>query len=271
VQALSHGLADSFNLAWKIAYVMKGLASPKLLSTYSTERQPVGQAITARANDSFRKHSRIWEALGMFPESLEDRIAILNELESPTAKGQARRAELQAAVASTAHEFHGLGIEMNQFYSGPGIYSADEKVPFKLEGAAAENPVEHYMRSTYPGKRLPHAWLNKKRPVQAISTIDLAGKGSFTLLTGIGGSAWKAAAAAVSKEVQVEIQEHSIGFGQDWVDVYSDWERLRGVNESGAILVRPDRFVAWRCQDVLGDEKTCKEKLLQVMRSVLSL
>ncbi|KAG0645462.1 1,2,4-dichlorophenol hydroxylase [Hyphodiscus hymeniophilus] len=264
-------IQDSFNLAWKIAYVMKGRASPKLLETYSLERQPVGQSISTRANVSFRQHSRIWESLGMFPDSLSKRVAILDELSSPTTKGQLRRQNLQAAIAGTAHEFHGLGIEMNQFYSGPGIYSMDEPDPFRLEGLAAENPVMHYMRSTYPGKRLPHAWLNKKCPVQPISTVDLAGKGGFTLITGIGGASWEQAANTVSKELQVQIQSCAIGFSLEWVDMYSEWEKVRGVKESGAILVRPDRFVAWRSQEVLLDENACENKLLEVMRSVLGL
>ena len=262
-------IQDSFNLAWKVAYVMKGIASPKLLSTYSTERQPVGQSVITRANESFREHFRVWEALGMFPEDVSERISILNDLSAPTPTGQRRRKELQEAIYNTRHEFHGLGIEMNQFYSGSAVYSADEAAPFKLQGLAAENPVLHYMRSTYPGKRLPHAWLNKRCPVKPISTVDLVGKGVFTLLTGIGGDFWKEAAIAVSKIVGVKVQIHSIGFGQEWVDVYSEWEKLRGVNESGAVLVRPDRFVAWRIQDVLDTEKDCEAKLLQVMTSIL--
>jgi putative polyketide hydroxylase len=35
------GIADAWNLAWKLALVLKGAASSKLLSTYSEERQPV--------------------------------------------------------------------------------------------------------------------------------------------------------------------------------------------------------------------------------------
>lgn len=262
-------IQDAFNLAWKVAYVMKSQASPNLLSTYNTERQPVGQSIITRANTSFREHSRIWEVLGMFPESLSERQDIIAELSSPSLAGQRRRNNLQDALQRTSHEFHGLGIEMNQFYTGPGIYIADEGKPFKLEGRAAEDPVLYYMPSTHPGKRLPHAWLNTKCPGEPISTVDLVGKGKFTLLTGIGGEAWKEAAAKVGKDMNLEIASYSIGFGQDWVDVYSSWAKLRGVEESGAVLVRPDRFVAWRCQDSLSGVAECSESLLRVVKSVL--
>jgi putative polyketide hydroxylase len=35
------GIADAYNLAWKLALVFKGIAAPGLLSTYTEERQPV--------------------------------------------------------------------------------------------------------------------------------------------------------------------------------------------------------------------------------------
>ncbi|EEB95764.1 hypothetical protein MPER_05214, partial [Moniliophthora perniciosa FA553] len=40
-QGLNSGVQDSFNLAWKLALVHKGLASPSLLESYTTERLPV--------------------------------------------------------------------------------------------------------------------------------------------------------------------------------------------------------------------------------------
>jgi 2-polyprenyl-6-methoxyphenol hydroxylase-like FAD-dependent oxidoreductase len=36
------GIADAYDIAWKLALVIKGVASPELLSTYDTERRPVG-------------------------------------------------------------------------------------------------------------------------------------------------------------------------------------------------------------------------------------
>ncbi|EXJ63545.1 uncharacterized protein A1O5_11306 [Cladophialophora psammophila CBS 110553] len=267
-------IQDAFNLAWKIAYVESGKAHRSLLTSYGSERQPVGRAVITRANDGFREHALIWEAIGMLSEDISDRMAILEELQSPGEAGKKRRAALQAATLNTCHEFHGLGIEMNQFYTSPAVYAADEKLQFRLEGPAAEDPVLYHMRSTYPGRRLPHAWLNKRSPYQEpISTIDLAGKGHFTIFTGIGGSSWRCAAEDVMRNLGagLQITVWSIGPGQEWEDIYQDWARVREVDDDGAVLVRPDRFVAWRSHDVRSCEGGCESKLLQVMRTLLAL
>ncbi|KAL4812579.1 FAD binding domain-containing protein [Aspergillus spinulosporus] len=262
-------IQDAFNLAWKVAYIHRGIAGAPLLSTYSVERQPVGHGIVTRANQAFRDHHQIWAALGMLGASLEERQRALEELAEPTVAGRERRQTLQKAVAHTAHEFHGLGVEMNQRYEGPGIYDADEAEPFVLPGRAAEDSVLYYEPNTYPGCRLPHVWLNQAIPGQPVSTIDLAGHGAFTLFTGIGGEPWKQAAKRVGDKLGVTVHTHSIGFRQDWEDVYFEWERLRGVEESGAVLIRPDRYVAWRADGVLNDVAACEEKLSAVLKAVL--
>ena len=45
-------MQDAFNLAWKLAYVVKGYAGEKLLDSYTLERAPVGAQIVKRANQS---------------------------------------------------------------------------------------------------------------------------------------------------------------------------------------------------------------------------
>lgn len=262
-------IQDAFNLAWKVAYVHRGLAPPSLLDSYSIERQPVGRSIITRANQAFRDHFSIWDALGTLPKDIESRRRILDELKEDTPEGRKRRRALQAAITQTSHEFHGLGIEMGQVYTGPGIYNKDEKNAYARSGAAANDDVLHYIPSTYPGCRLPHVWLNKAIPAEAISTIDLSGHGAFTIFTGIGGDGWKRAAETVSAQLGVPINVHSIGFRQDWEDVYFDWEKLRGVDESGAILVRPDRFVAWRAESLPDSNETCESTLLRVVETIL--
>ncbi|WP_336596499.1 FAD-dependent monooxygenase [Paraburkholderia bengalensis] len=41
-QGMNTGLQDAHNLAWKLAYVARGVAGPALLDSYSAERHPVG-------------------------------------------------------------------------------------------------------------------------------------------------------------------------------------------------------------------------------------
>ena len=43
------GVQDTHNLAWKLALVLKGVASPDLLATYDIERQPVGELAMQQA------------------------------------------------------------------------------------------------------------------------------------------------------------------------------------------------------------------------------
>ena len=262
-------IQDAFNLAWKIAFVHRGLAPPSLLLSYSTERQPVGQSIITRANQAFRDHFGVWDAMGMLPEEASARKELFQELASATPEGQKRRLAFQESVLHTSHEFHGLGIEMGQVYTGQGIFDADEPHKYVLPGRSSEDAALYYEPSTYPGCRLPHAWLNKSVPRKAISTIDLAGHGAFAIFSGVGGDHWKSAAGRVAAKLGIPLAAYSIGFRQDWEDVYFAWAQLRGVAESGAVLVRPDRFVAWRAPEVLASVDECEAKLTEVMRAVL--
>jgi 2-polyprenyl-6-methoxyphenol hydroxylase-like FAD-dependent oxidoreductase len=47
-QGMNTGWQDAYNLAWKLALDVGGLAHPDLLDSHNAERQPVGQAVVAR-------------------------------------------------------------------------------------------------------------------------------------------------------------------------------------------------------------------------------
>ncbi|MBO3459397.1 FAD-dependent monooxygenase [Aetokthonos hydrillicola Thurmond2011] len=53
-QGMNTGIQDAFNLSWKLAYVIRGLAQPHLLDTYNTERQPVAKALLETTDSGFR-------------------------------------------------------------------------------------------------------------------------------------------------------------------------------------------------------------------------
>lgn len=257
-------IQDAFNLAWKIAYVMSGKASPSILDSFNTERQPVGVGIITRANQGLRDHHLWMQAIGMTEPDVEKRKAILAEFEDKGKVGRERREQFRKGIENTGTEFHGLGIEMNQQYRSNAVYQVDEPEAPKLP----EDAVRERLISTYPGMRLPHAWLNTRVPGKQFSTIDLAGHGRFCLLTGPGGEAWKEAADKVAQAIGVEIKSYSIGWKEDYEDVYFEWSKIREVEEDGCVLVRPDRFVAWRSTGMVADPKA---KLETVMKSVLGL
>jgi hypothetical protein len=253
---------DAYNLAWKIAYVTKGKANPSLLDSYTLERQPVGESIITRANQGLREHSPVWEALGILDPSLSVRKQQFAELGEATPAGVSRREKFQAAIKGTAHEFHGVGVEMNQRYESNAVYLEDENPRPPLP----RDPVLEHEITTFPGSRLPHAWLNTRIPGKQISTIVLAGHCSFSLFTGIGGEVWKSAAESVARVLGIEIRAYSIGWGQDYEDVYFDWAQRREVCDDGCVLVRPDRFVAWRSK---GKVANPEDKLLHVLKTIL--
>jgi 2,4-dichlorophenol 6-monooxygenase len=121
--------------------------------------------------------------------------------------------------------------------------------------------------SSRPGAKLPHAWLTTDHRRQA-STLDLGAKGRFTVLTGIGGDSWVRAAAVVGERLGVDVAAVVIGPGQEYEDLYGDWARVRGIDDGGALLARPDNYVAFRQVGAASDaeaEGALESALLTVL------
>jgi 3-(3-hydroxy-phenyl)propionate hydroxylase len=76
-RGLNSGVADAENLAWKLAWVLRGEASPSLLDTYEAERKPVARdnlAVTDATMRFLAPHGpvrRAWRnlVLGLAPRS----------------------------------------------------------------------------------------------------------------------------------------------------------------------------------------------------------
>ena len=163
-----------------------------------------------------------------------------------TPAGAEQRAKLRRAIELKNYEFNAHGVELGQRYRSAAVVSDGSPEP-----AFQRDHELYYHATTWPGAHLPHCWLeqNGKR----ISTLDLAGKGRFAVLTGIGGEPWRVAAEAVSERTGVEIATYVIGPGRDVLDTYDDWALLSEVDESGCVLVRPDVHVGWRSKALPAD------------------
>ena len=202
------GIADAHNLAWKLALVVQGKASPELLATYEPERRPVAQFTVEQAYT--RYVTRAAQYLGA---------------------GGMQKAE------------NDLNIELGYCYRSAAVLPEGE-------APSHENPRGSKGR---PGTRAPHLWI--EREGERISTLDLFGR-NFVLLTGTGGQAWGNAARGANLDLDVHRMED-----QDFSESY-------GITSSGAVLVRPDGFVAWRATSDEGASAATLRSQLQAILKV---
>jgi putative polyketide hydroxylase len=103
--------------------------------------------------------------------------------------------------------------------------------------------LDHEELTGVPGTRIPHIWLDQGS--RRISTLDLL-DGRFVLLTGSGGKPWTEAALRAAASVGIKLAAYCIGPNGDLRNPENEWTGRMGVSPDGAILVRPDGFVAWR-------------------------
>jgi 2,4-dichlorophenol 6-monooxygenase len=253
-------IQDAFNLAWKLAYAVKGWAGPKLLDSYSLERAPVGKLVVLRANQSRLDYAPLNRAFRDL--DAENPVeAGLAKLADPGPDGIARRAALADALQLKNTEFNALGTESNQRYAS-GAVIAD---PEAGDEVWARDPQLHAQPTTRPGAKIPHAWLVGPDG-RRISTLDLVGKGLFTLVTGISGRAWIEAARTLDEPC---LRTLVIG-EQGALDAYCTWHRLREIDEAGALLVRPDGVVAWRCSKAVTEVAPAGRALRHALDAVLA-
>jgi 2,4-dichlorophenol 6-monooxygenase len=240
-------IQDAYNLAWKLAAVLRGQAAPSLLDTYTAERAPVAKQIVQRANKSSREFVQFFEVLGLLDAKDEAEMAErIEERKANTPAGAAKRAALVSAMELKHYEFNAHGVELGQFYESPAVVPDGSRRP-----APSRDPELYYEPSTVPGSRLPHVWVGDAE--QRLSTLDLAPMTRFTLFTGIAGESWAAAAGKVAQELGVQLEAVVIGPGRSVTDLYYDWARVREVEEDGALLVRPDKHIGWRSMRLAAD------------------
>jgi 2,4-dichlorophenol 6-monooxygenase len=256
-------IQDAYNLGWKLALVLKGKAAPSLLDSYDSERVPVGRQVVKRANDSIESYGAIFKALGMLDsKDAAEGVRNMELLKEATEQASIRRETLREAIVAKNYEYNAHGVEMNQRYASSAVIS--EGMPFP---ASDRDPELHYIPTTCPGARLPHVWL--QRDGLPISTLDIVGKGRFSVLTGIGGDMWALAAATAAERHDLPVDVHRIGPGCALTDLYGEWTLMREIDEAGCLLVRPDGHVGWRAGHLADDARSAEKRLTDALGLIL--
>jgi 2,4-dichlorophenol 6-monooxygenase len=247
-------IQDSFNLAWKLAYVLKGNANSSLLDSYEPERAPIAKQIVQRANKSIGEFGPIFEALGLTntndPDLMKAHMEARKENNSTAVE---QRRKLREAILYKSYEFNCHGVEMNQRYVSNAVIADARPEP-----AYQRDQELFYQATTYSGAHLPHIWLGQNG--HQVSTLDLAGKGAFTLFTGIGGDVWVEAAQKIATQLGIPIHSVQIGAGCAYTDLYGDWAGTSDIEENGCLLVRPDFHIALRVNQASKEAETVLSK-----------
>ena len=189
------GIHDAHNLAWKLAQVIRGQAHPRLLDSYSTERQPVARFTVEQAFSRYVARTAPWLAATQVTDPL-------------------------------AHDFD---IEIGYHYGRDTVHGD----PRDARGV--------------PGTRIPHYWL--ERNGARVSTVDLTGH--WLLLAGPEGRGWPEAARGVAQglsDLPMDAWRVGTEVGANLHDPGGAFCASVGISPAGAILVRPDGFVAWRSE-----------------------
>jgi 2,4-dichlorophenol 6-monooxygenase len=244
---LNSAIHDAHNLCWKVAAVLGGHAGPELLATYEAERRPVDARNVERSLANGMNHAVVGQAIGFAGDASPDaNLAALRRAlgESPEHVADRRRA--LAAIATQSMEFREHYVEYGQTYDSTAVVG---------DGTAAMplDDVHLYVPSTRPGSPLPHAEL-ENQDGNRHTMMSLVRPGEFLLIAGEDGAAWCDSAKQLAASAGLPLRAVRIGHLEgEYRDPRCTWLRHRGIGRGGAILVRPDRFVAWRSLDASPD------------------
>jgi putative polyketide hydroxylase len=122
------------------------------------------------------------------------------------------------------------------------------------DGALVEDPARP---TGTPGTRGAHVTLDYKG--KPVSVLDLIGR-DFVLLTGKDGAPWARAGTALAYECGVPLTVYRVG--ADLLDVHGYWAERYGVTDAGAVLLRPDGYIAWRARTAASAASTTLREAL---------
>ncbi|MBO0513180.1 FAD-dependent monooxygenase [Streptomyces beijiangensis] len=104
-----------------------------------------------------------------------------------------------------------------------------------------------------PGSRAPHIYVSQD--ADPLSTLDLYGK-ELVLLVGPDGDLWAEAAARAAELLNTPVETYHLD---------TDLARPHGLGDQGALLVRPDGFVAWRSAGAADGPDAVFERVLRTL------
>lgn len=224
---MNTGVQTAHNLAWKLASVIKGYAPDMLLDTFDRERREVAKRACNYGIENLGHVGKIYRA-------------------------QTRDAQIEAVRGSTQYG-NWAGLDLGVHYEQDGAFFPDE-----APAPAVVHPVIDYVPCAKPGYRAPHIWL--RRGSERVSATDLFDR-DMVLLTGAVGNAWREAAQRLQQYPPLRTYAIADTDNADFMPEGS-FTDLYGIDEDGAVLVRPDGHIAYRSRSAALDPSTILQRAL---------
>lgn len=226
-QGMNYAMQDAWNLAWKLAFVVKNMGPEELLDTYATERRKVGAELDARIDRTFRFITE--------PKPLQATLA---------------RAVLPTLLSSERlqHAFGQQFTEMGVTYAGVGL-----------------NEKKNALGDLEAGGRAPALWVKRLPECTLTNLLDLYDGTTWTLLV-IASPAEDAEGTqkltdyAQTRQSKFPDALRIVLLAQGpqrpdplpfatLVDAEALFTREHKLPKRGLLLVRPDGYIAWAAKD----------------------
>jgi 2,4-dichlorophenol 6-monooxygenase len=160
--------------------------------------------------------------------------------------GDARRAAMEKAVQSLDLEFHAHGADCGFSYTRGAIQ------PSQPGAGSAGDDLITYRTTTAPGHHLPHFWIGDAN-TREVATVDLIRPGRFLLVADTAAEKWRRAVNSLDGPLAGAIDVEQLSGAATSPDHTVPWGQMREIENTGAILVRPDGIVAWRWMALPSD------------------
>jgi 2,4-dichlorophenol 6-monooxygenase len=176
-------------------------------------------------------------------------------------------------------EFTGQDIELGYRYSSSVIVTDPSPDPSPDPGLDPGACIQTRQPGSYepkavPGATVPHAWLLEAGSGERVSTLDLVTLDRYALLVAPAAAArWRAALADAADGTGIPADRVMVqvlgaaGPPADYIDADGRWQELRGGSDGGALLLRPDRHIAWRVE---AFPDAAPDHLREVLSTVLT-
>jgi 2,4-dichlorophenol 6-monooxygenase len=244
---LNTAIQDAYNLCWKIAAVLAGRAGDGLLDSYHAERRAVAANNIDTAVRAAKNLEKMGSSLGVSPDkSVEENRAALRLFWEDRPGSAERRQAFSTYIGQRTIEYRQHNTDFGYTYDSAAIVSDGTPSPVPLDS------VRLYEPNTRPGHPLPHAWV--LRAGERIALGSLVHNGHFALIAGENGQAWVTAAEKLSAERGIPLRAARVGVDEgDLADIRLAWLKNRKITPKGAVLVRPDGYIAFRSIHAVED------------------